>query len=58
MKSQEKLTKQQLQVLPFLLACPTYKEAARQAHVSVKQISGTRSRSAATKMLDSLHFSS
>ena len=38
MKSQEELTKRQLQVLPFLLACPTYEEAARQAHVSVKQI--------------------
>lgn len=38
MKSQEKLTKRQLQVLPFLLACPSYEEAARQAHVSVKQI--------------------
>ena len=38
MKTQEELTKRQLQVLPFLLACPTYEEAARQAHVSVKQI--------------------
>ena len=38
MKSDAELTKRQSQVLPFLLACPTYEEAARQAHVSVKQI--------------------
>lgn len=38
MKSHAELTKRQLQVLPYLLACPTYEEAARQAHVSVKQI--------------------
>ena len=38
MKSHAELTKRQLQVLPFLLSCPTYEEAARQAHVSVKQI--------------------
>ncbi len=25
-------------MLPYLLSCPTYEEAARQAHVSVKQI--------------------
>jgi hypothetical protein len=38
MKSDVSLTRRQLQVLPYLLACPTYEEAARQAHVSVKQI--------------------
>ena len=38
MKSDVSLTKRQLQVLPYLLACPTYEEAARQARVSVKQI--------------------
>ena len=38
MKSHVELTKRQLQVLPYLLSCPTYEEAARQAHVSVKQI--------------------
>lgn len=38
MKSHAELTKRQLQVLPHLLACPTYEEAARQARVSVKQI--------------------
>jgi len=38
MKSHTELTKRQLQVLPYLLACPTYEEAANQAHVSVKQI--------------------
>lgn len=30
MKSHAELTKRQLQVLPYLLACPTYEEAARQ----------------------------
>lgn len=38
MKSHSELTKRQLQALPYLLACPTYQEAARQANVSVKQI--------------------
>lgn len=38
MKSQEELTKRQLQVLPFILACSIYEEGACQAHVSVKQI--------------------
>lgn len=38
MKSHAELTKRQLQALPYLLSCPTYQEAARQAHVSVKQI--------------------
>jgi hypothetical protein len=38
MKSHAELTKRQLQVLPYLLSCPTYEEAARQANVSVKQI--------------------
>ena len=38
MKSHTELTKRQLQVLPYLLACPTYEEAAHQAQVSVKQI--------------------
>lgn len=38
MKGDGGLTKRQLQVLPYLLACPTYEEAARQARVSVKQI--------------------
>ena len=38
MKSHAELTKRQSQVLPYLLSCPTYEEAARQAHVSVKQI--------------------
>ncbi len=38
MKSHAELTKRQLQVLPYLLSCPTYEEAARQARVSVKQI--------------------
>jgi len=37
MKSNAELTKRQLQVLPYLLSCSTYEEAARQAHVSVKQ---------------------
>lgn len=38
MKSHAELTKRQLQVLPYLLSCPTYEEAARHAHVGVKQI--------------------
>jgi hypothetical protein len=38
MKSHAELTKRQLQVLPYLLSCPTYEEAARQVNVSVKQI--------------------
>lgn len=38
MKSHDELTKRQLQVLPYLLSCSTYEEAARQANVSVKQI--------------------
>lgn len=38
MKSHAELTKRQLQALPYLLSCPTYEEAARQANVSVKQI--------------------
>lgn len=38
MKSHAELTKRQLQVLPHLLSCSSYEEAARQAHVSVKQI--------------------
>ena len=38
MKGDVGLTKRQLQVLPYLLACKTHEEAARQAHVSVKQI--------------------
>ena len=38
MKSHAELTKRQLQVLLYLLSCPTYEEAARQANVSVKQI--------------------
>ena len=38
MKSHSELTKRQLQVLPYLLACPTYEKAARQASVSAKQI--------------------
>lgn len=38
MKGNIGLTKRQLQVLPYLLACPTYEEAARQGNVSVKQI--------------------
>ncbi len=33
-KIEEELTKRQLQVLPYLLACPTYEEAARQAKAS------------------------
>lgn len=33
MKSHAELTKRQLQVLPYLLPCPSYEEAARQAHV-------------------------
>jgi DNA-binding CsgD family transcriptional regulator len=37
-KSNAELTKRQLQVLPYLLACSTYEEVAYQAHVSVKQI--------------------
>ena len=35
MKSDVSLTRRQLQVLPYLLSCPTYEEAARQANVSV-----------------------
>lgn len=38
MKSHAELTKRQLQVLPYLLSCGTYEEAARQANVSAKQI--------------------
>ena len=38
MKSHAELTKRQLQLLPYLLSCPTYEEAACQARVSVKQI--------------------
>ena len=38
MKSSESLTPQQLQVLPHILASPTYEEAARQAEISSKQI--------------------
>lgn len=38
MKSHAELTKRQLQVLPYLLSCTTYEEAALQANVSVKQI--------------------
>jgi hypothetical protein len=38
MKGHAELTKRQLQVLPYLLACGTYEEAARQAKISVKQI--------------------
>lgn len=38
MESHTELTKLQLQALAYLLACSTYEEAARQAHVSVKQI--------------------
>jgi hypothetical protein len=38
MKSHAELTKRQLQVLPYILSCSTYEEAARQANVSVKQI--------------------
>lgn len=38
MKGLIELTKRQLQVLPYLLACGTYEEAARQANISVKQI--------------------
>jgi hypothetical protein len=39
MKGHAELTKRQLQVLPYLLACGTYEETARQAKISVKQIS-------------------
>jgi hypothetical protein len=38
MKGDAVLTKRQLQALPYLLACGTYEEAARQANISVKQI--------------------
>ena len=38
MKSHAELAKRQLQVLPYLLSCPTYEKLARQARVSVKQI--------------------
>lgn len=38
MKGDVGLTKRQLQVLPYLLACKTYEEAAHQANISVKQI--------------------
>jgi len=52
MKSHTELTKRQLQALPYLLACPTYEEAACQAHVSVKQIYCWRKTSAFKAELD------
>jgi hypothetical protein len=40
MKSKENngLSARQLQVLPYLLACPTHEEAARKANISTKQL--------------------
>ena len=38
MKGDAGLTKRQLQVIPYILSCSTYEEAARQARISVKQI--------------------
>jgi|SRR5579862_1942134 hypothetical protein len=35
MKSHAELMKRQLQVLPYLLSCPTYEEAARQSNGSI-----------------------
>ncbi|WP_226987349.1 hypothetical protein [Parachlamydia acanthamoebae] len=52
MKSHAELTKRQLQVLPYLLVCGTYEEAARQAKISVKQIYCWLRTSAFKKELD------
>lgn len=37
-KDIEKLSPRQLQVLPYLISCSTYEEAARQSNISSKQI--------------------